>query len=304
MPLFRSQRIGIQRPKRQAMEYSVSPRIFDHVDDSERPLIQGPYAAPAPKPAPKPLAPARVHHRTPRRRTPGPGDQHQDQLSISESSVLSPTEFNAPPDSNAATSRKAPMTASAVPRLPAPANLAVLLRAGCWPRPFRTRVDGATPLFRRILSRPAPRQWNTACPASPRRHPRVTGAPASEALQASAPSPARRPTRPGDDRSRISGSFSNESRCAVPGVEDESDVCPRKAPIRARRGADAQATLADGRERAGVRCGRPAPLRHPCALEFQHNASAWRAGCPYRIPALGAGTKHLFRTLILRYKRI
>ena len=55
-------------------------------------------------------------------------------------------------------------------------------------------------------------------------------------------------------------------------------------------------TEPDRRERVGVRCGGSAPLRHPCALEFQNNASAWRAEPPYRIPALGAGTKHLFRT--------
>ena len=55
----------------------------------------------------------------------------------------------------------------------------------------------------------------------------------------------------------------------------------------ARRDEDAQGT--DYRwERAGVRYGYPAPLKHPCALEFHDNASAWRAGYPYRIPALGA----------------
>ena len=63
----------------------------------------------------------------------------------------------------------------------------------------------------------------------------------------------------------------------------------------ARRRADVQGTPAVRRERVGMRYGHPAPLKHPCALEFHHNASAWRAGCPYRMPTLGAGSKRLFR---------
>ena len=91
----------------------------------------------------------------------------------------------------------------------------------------------------------------------------------------------------------------------------------------ARRGAKARGTLADRRERVGVRCGGPAPLRvatgraqpepkhrfgrwrrpaTSCGAgcrktrAFDQWKFAWRAGPPYRIPALGAGTKHLFRT--------
>ena len=86
------------------------------------------------------------------------------------------------------------------------------------------------------------------------------------------------------------------------------------------RDADAQGTEAR-LERVGVRYGvdtgraqpepkhrfgrwrRPATCcgagcRKICTLEFHKNASAWRAGYPYRIPALGAGSKDLFRVLI------
>ena len=68
-----------------------------------------------------------------------------------------------------------------------------------------------------------------------------------------------------------------------------------KVPNPARRDADVQGTD-DRWERVGVRYGYPAPLKHPCALEFHENASAWCAGYPYRIPALGAESKELFKT--------
>ena len=82
----------------------------------------------------------------------------------------------------------------------------------------------------------------------------------------------------------------------VTNFRSEGVLCSSRIRNLARRDADAQATLADRRERVGVRCGGPAPLRHPCALELQHSAPAWCAGPPYRIPTLGAGTKELFRT--------
>ena len=81
---------------------------------------------------------------------------------------------------------------------------------------------------------------------------------------------------PGTGASSPSGGRFTAMRVATPG----------------RRDADAQG--AESRwERVGLRCVHLAPLRHPCAVELHHSASAWRAGCTYRIPALGAESKEL-----------
>ena len=114
------------------------------------------------------------------------------------------------------------------------------------------------------------------------------------------------------------------TRSATPGKTRSPAFYSLRVGNPARRDAYAQGTLNPGM-RAGVRCGPSAPLRVATGRaqpEPKHrfgrwrrpatgcgagcrtthavdqNNPAWRAGPPYRIPALGAGTKELFRTTV------